>query len=124
PFYASYANNMTGSGYYSGAGTDCHAVLNRAHSENNDLGYSGSNSGGHVVIENSEFANNQEGVATQSQNNDDAPSPQDGICPNGENNPSPPPGAQRKNICWVMINSRVVHNNNGATPSAARGPGR
>ena len=46
-----------------------------ATAEGNDLGYSGSNSGGHVVIENSEFKNNEEGVATQSQNNDDAPSP-------------------------------------------------
>ena len=56
-------------------------------SEGNDLGYSGSNSGGHLVIENSEFNNNEEGVATQSQNNDDAPSPQDGLCPEGKNNP-------------------------------------
>ena len=43
-FYETYANNMADSGYYIGACPDCHAVLNRAHSENNDLGYSGSNS--------------------------------------------------------------------------------
>jgi len=52
------------------------------------------------VIENSEFVNNEEGVATQSQNNDDAPPPQDGICPSPSVNTSPPPGAQREDICW------------------------
>ena len=76
-----------------------------------------------MVIANTEFDNNEEGVATQSQNNDDAPSPQDGICPGGAENPSPPAGAQRKNICWVMTGSRVVDNNNGATPTSDGAPG-
>jgi hypothetical protein len=122
-FDHTYADNMADSGYYIGACPDCNTIIDHAHSENNDLGYSGSNSGGHLIIENSEFDNNEEGVATQSQNNDDAPSPQDGICPNGETNPSPPPGAQRKNVCWVMIHNRVVNNDNGATPTSAGAPG-
>ena len=99
-FVHTYANNMSDSGYYIGACPDCNSTINDGTAEGNDLGYSGSNSGGHVVIENSLFRNNEEGVATQSQNNDDAPSPQDGLCPGGAPNPSPPPGAQRKNICW------------------------
>jgi hypothetical protein len=122
-FDHTYANNMSDSGYYIGACPDCHATINHAHSENNDLGYSGTNSGGHLLIENSVFDNNEEGVATQSQNNDDAPSPQDGICPNGETNPKPPPGAQRTNVCWVMIHNKVIANNNGATPISASAPG-
>ena len=122
-FEHTYANNMADAGYYIGACPDCNTILNHDHSENNDLGYSGSNSGGHLIIENSEFNNNQEGVATTSQNNDDAPSPQDGICPNGQTNPSPPPGAQRTNVCWVMIHNRVINNNNGATPTSAGAPG-
>ena len=122
-FSRTYANNMSDSGYYIGACPDCHATINFGHAEGNDLGYSGSNSGGHVVIENSEFNNNEEGVATQSQNNDDAPSPQDGICPNGTLNPKPPKGAQRTNICWVFTHNRVIGNNNGATPTSGSAPG-
>ncbi len=122
-FDHTYANNMADSGYYIGACPDCHATINHSKSEGNDLGYCGSNSGGHIVIENSEFVNNEEGVATQSQNNDDAPPPQDGICPSPSVNTSPPPGAQREDICWVMTGNRVINNNNGATPTSDSAPG-
>jgi hypothetical protein len=122
-FQHDYASNMSDSGYYIGACPDCNTILNHVRSEGNDLGYSGSNSGGHITVENSEFDNNEEGFATQSQNNDDAPSPQDGICPGGKTNPSPPAGAQRKNICWALINNRIVNNNNGASPTDPGAPG-
>jgi hypothetical protein len=122
-FLDTYASNMSDSGYYIGACPDCNSRINRGKAENNDLGYSGSNSGGHLTIEYSEFAHNEEGVATQSQNNDDAPSPQDGICPNGETNPRLPAGAQRTNICWEFIHNRVIENNAGATPTSGGAPG-
>ena len=122
-FIHTYANNMSDSGYYIGACPDCNSTIDEGTAEGNDLGYSGSNSGGHLVIENSLFKNNEEGVATQSQNNDDAPSPQEGLCPEGKTNPDIPAGAQRKNICWVMIHNRVIENNNGATPTSDGAPG-
>jgi hypothetical protein len=122
-FTNTYANNMSDSGYYIGACPDCNTIIDKARSENNDLGYSGSNSGGRITVQNSEFDNNEEGFATQSQNNDDAPSPQDGICPNNQSNPSPPAGAQRTNICWALINNRIVNNNNGKTPTHPSAPG-
>ena len=122
-FTQTYANNMSDSGYYFGACPDCNSTIAHGHAENNDLGYSGSNSGGHLTIKNSEFDNNEEGVATQSQNNDDAPSPQDGACPSGATNPKTPTGAQRTNVCWVMIHNKVVNNNNGATPRSDSAPG-
>ena len=122
-FTQTYANNMSDSGYYFGACPDCNSTIANGHAENNDLGYSGSNSGGHLTIKNTEFDNNQEGVATQSQNNDDAPSPQDGECPNGATNPKAPAGAQRTNVCWVMIHNKVLNNNNGATPRSDSAPG-
>jgi hypothetical protein len=122
-FTETYASNMSDSGYYIGACPDCNTIINKAHSEGNDLGYSGSNSGGRLIVENSEFNNNEEGFATQSQNNDDAPSPQDGICPKGESNPGPPAGAQRTNICWVLLHNRIVNNNNGASPTSPSAPG-
>ena len=122
-FTQTYANNMSDSGYYFGACPDCNSTINRGHAENSDLGYSGSNSGGHLTIKNSEFDNNEEGVATQSQNNDDAPSPQDGVCPDGQTNPKLPAGAQRTEVCWVMIHNKVLDNNNGATPTSDGAPG-
>jgi hypothetical protein len=114
---------MADAGVYIGACPDCNTTINHSHYQYNDLGYSGSNSGGHLLIENTEFDNNQEGVATTSQNNDDAPAPQEGLCPKGKANPSPPPGAQRKDICWVMIHSRIVNNNNAASPRSSSAPG-
>jgi hypothetical protein len=38
-------------------------------------------------------------------------------------NPNPPAPAQRKNICWLMIHSRVVNNDNGGTPTSSGAPG-
>jgi len=122
-FNQTYASNMSDSGVYIGACPDCHTVVENSQFEGNDLGYSGSNSGGHLTIQNTEFNNNEEGVATTSQNNDDAPSPQEGLCPEGKENPSPPPGAQRKDICWVMIHDRIIENNNGGTPTSGGAPG-
>jgi hypothetical protein len=122
-FVYTYANNMSDSGYYFGACPDCNSTIDRGHAENNDLGYSGSNSGGHLTIEHTEVDNNEEGVATQSQNNDDAPSPQDGGCPEEATNPKPPPATQRTTACWVMIHNRVIDNNNGATPTSDSAPG-
>jgi hypothetical protein len=122
-FSQTYANNMSDSGYYFGACPDCNSTITHGHAENNDLGYSGSNSGGHLTITKSEFDNNEEGVATQSQNNDDAPSPQDGGCPAGQTNPKLPAGAQRSEVCWVMTHNKVVNNNNGATPTSNGAPG-
>ncbi len=122
-FDNTYASNMSDSGVYIGGCPDCNTVVENSQFEGNDLGYSGSNSGGHLTLENNEFDNNEEGVATTSQNNDDAPSPQEGLCPGGKENPSPPAGAQRKNICWVMTHNRVVENNNGGTPTSGGAPG-
>jgi hypothetical protein len=122
-FNHTYASNMSDSGLYIGACPDCNTVIDNSQYEGNDLGYSGSNSGGRLTIENTEFNNNEEGVATTSQNNDDAPPPQEGLCPKGAENPSPPPGAQRKDICWVMTHNRIIENNNGGTPTSGGAPG-
>jgi hypothetical protein len=122
-FSHTYANNMSDSGYYFGACPDCNSTITHSRAEGNDLGYSGSNSGGRVTIEHTEFDNNEEGVATQSQNNDDAPSPQDGVCPPGKSNRRRPSSAQRTEVCWVMIHNRVVDNNNGGTPTSGGAPG-
>jgi hypothetical protein len=71
----SYASNMWDSGFYVGACNPCNATLERLHGEHSNDGYSGTNSAG-VVLRSSEFNDNTEGITTNSQNNDDAPSPQ------------------------------------------------
>jgi len=114
---------MRDAAYYVGACPDCNTRLTDAHAENSALGYSGTNSGGHLIVEKSEWDENTCGIVTNSQNNDDAPSPQEGLCPGGAENLSAPLGAQRKNICWVMIHNRVVENNNGGTPTSGGAPG-
>jgi hypothetical protein len=71
----SYGSNMNDAAFYVGACNPCNTTLDHVHGEFNNLGYSGTNSA-KVTIKNSEFDQNFTGIATNSQNNDDAPSPQ------------------------------------------------
>src|SRR2546423_7362790 len=115
-----YANDMADSDFYIGACRDCNTILDHAHAEGSALGYSGTNSGGHLTIQNSESNNSKSGFVSNSQNNDDAPSPQDGSCPNaGEIGP---PGT---NNCWLFTKNSVHDNNNPNVPTtgvAGTGP--
>jgi hypothetical protein len=114
-----YASNMADSDYYIGACPDCNTVLDDAHGQFSALGYSGTNSGGNLTIRNSEFDQNNTGVSTNSQNNDDAPSPQDGVCPNNGTGPT------GSHSCWLFTNNYVHDNNNATVPStgsASLGP--
>ena len=77
-----YASNMGDAAYYIGACPDCNQILDDAHGQWSALGFSGTNAGGHLIIKNSLFDHNKSGGAPDSQNNDDAPSPNDGRCPN------------------------------------------
>ena len=61
-------------------------------------------------MKNSEFDHNKTGFVTNSQNNDDAPSPQDGACPaNGI-------GPTGTHSCWVFEDNYVHDNNNPNVP--------
>lgn len=113
-----YASNMNDSSYYIGACPDCNAVLDRPWAEHSALGYSGTNSGGHLIIQNGRWDDNATGIVTNSQNNDDAPSPQDGSCPSGK-------GPTGSSSCEVWRNNVVTDNNDPNVPeagSAAAGP--
>ena len=114
-----YASNMSDASYYVGACPDCNVTIDDAHAQYSALGYSGTNSGGHLIVENSEFDHNKTGFSTNSQNNDDAPSPQDGACPNGATGPT------GSHSCWVFRKNFVHDNNNADVPghgSAELGP--
>ena len=107
----SYASNMSDAGFYIGACADCNVTLDDAHAQYSSLGYSGTNSGGHLVVKNSEFDHNKTGFTTNSQNNDDAPSPQDGACPGNGIGPT------GTHSCWVFEDNYVHDNNNPNVPS-------
>ena len=102
-----YASNMGDASYYVGACPDCNTRVTDAHAENSALGYSGTNAGGHLIIEKSEWDENKTGISANSQNNDDAPSPQDGACP----------GASGKS-CTFFRRNYIHDNNNPNVPSA------
>jgi hypothetical protein len=74
------------------------------HAQNSALGYSGTNSGGHLRIEDSEWDLNKAGIVPNSLNNDDAPPPQSGACPDG-------PGS-----CTIIQRNYVHDNNNPNVP--------
>ena len=100
-----YASNMNDSSYYIGACADCNAVLDHPWAEHSALGYSGTNSGGHLIIQYGKWDDNQSGIVTNSQNNDDAPSPQDGSCPTA-------PGTS----CEIWRYNEVFDNNDPNVP--------
>ena len=113
-FDYTYGSNMNDSNYYIGACQQvCDTVLNHAWAQYGALGYSGTNSGGTLVVENSEFDHNKDGFDTNSQNNDDSPSPQEGACPNGATSP-----ITHTHSCWVFMDNYVHDNNNPNVPGA------
>src|SRR5262249_10971089 len=110
-----YASNMRDSSYYVGACPDCNTVVRDAHAENSALGYSGTNSGGHLILEKSEWDENTVGISSNSQNNDDAPSPQNGACPDDPT---------QATHCTLFRKNYIHDNNNPNVPrsgSAALG---
>jgi len=116
-----YASNFNDSGFYiGGCNTQCNQMLENSQAEYNAIGYSGTNSGGSMLIEHNKFDNNQDGFDTNSQNNGDWPSPQDGACPAGVK-----PQIAGAPTCWIFYKSDVYDNNNPNVPSlgaAAAGP--
>jgi hypothetical protein len=103
----SYATNMNDAAFYVGACHPCNAQLTRVKGEFNTLGYSGTNSSG-VLIQNSEFNDNFAGISTDSENNDDAPSPQLGSTfknnfVHDNNNPNVPSNPEGLRIIGVGI---------------------
>ena len=97
---------MADAAYYVGACRQiCDTTLANDTGVNSDLGYSGTNSGGQLVIKNSLFRDNRAGIAPNSENNDDAPPPQDGRCP----------GSATRS-CTIIEGNTIEANNNANAP--------
>jgi hypothetical protein len=109
----SYGTNMNDAAFYVGACHPCAATLANLKGEFNTLGYSGTNSSG-VTIKNSEFDQNFTGISTDSENNDDAPSPQLGSTfknnyvhdNNNPNVPSKPEGLRIVGVGIIVTGGR------------------
>src|SRR5262249_60301751 len=89
----------------------CDMTLANDPGVNSALGYSGTNSGGQLVIRNSVFRLNRAGIVPNSENNDDAPPPQDGRCP----------GSATKS-CTIIEDNLIQGNNNADAPGGADAP--
>ena len=102
----SYASNMADAAYYvGGCRRICNMTLANDTGVNSALGYSGTNAGGQLIIKNSLFRDNRAGIAPNSENNDDAPPPQDGRCP----------GSATKS-CMIIEGNTIQGNNNANAP--------
>ncbi len=110
-FKHSYASNMADSAYYIGAcQQQCNQVMQYDQGENSALCLSSTNAGGYLLVADNECDNNKTGLVSNSQNNDDWPSPQIGLCPPGQTGPL---GTQS---CTVWMNNNVHDNNNPDVP--------
>ncbi len=120
-FADDYASNFNDAGFYiGGCAQKCTQVIKDSQSQYNALGYSGTNSGGSMLIEHNKFDHNKDGFDTNSQNNDDWPSPQNGACPSGIR-----PPVKGAPTCWVLYKNEIYDNNDPNVPqagSAAAGP--
>jgi hypothetical protein len=83
--------------------------------ENSSLCLSSTNAGGYLLVENTECDNNKTGLVSNSQNNDDWPSPQIGLCPQGKTGPL---GTQS---CTVWKGNNIHDNNNPNVPGNGAG---
>jgi hypothetical protein len=112
----SYASNMSDSSFYIGACQQkCDAVMNHDHGQFSSLCISTTNAGGYLLIENTECDQNKTGPVSNSQNNDDVPSPQIGLCDSAD--PSEPQkGALGTASCTVWMNNYLHDNNNPNVP--------
>jgi len=115
-FKHSYASNMADAAYYIGACQQvCNQVMQYNQGEGSALCLSSTNAGGYLQVDNNECDNNKTGLVSNSQNNDDWPSPQIGLCPAGRTGPL---GTQS---CTVWMNNFVHDNNEPNVPGNGSG---
>jgi len=104
----SFASNMADSGFHIAGCQDCNAAFDRDTADHNVIGFSASDAGGRLLLENSLLEHNGAGVNLASENNEDAPPPQDGACPPGVSGSEP----IAPRICTVIEHNTVQANNN------------
>lgn len=115
-FNHDFASNMADAAYYIGACQQvCNQVLADSRGETSSLCLSSTNAGGYLLVERNTCFNNKTGLVSNSQNNDDQPSPQNGLCPAGVTGPL---GTQS---CTVWLDNIIDSNNNPNVPGNGSG---
>jgi hypothetical protein len=115
-FTHSYASNMADGAYYIGACQRvCDQVMKYDRGENSSLCLSSTNAGGYLLVAHNVCDHNKTGLVSNSQNNDDWPSPQNGLCPKGKKGPL---GTQ---LCTVWLHNDITNNNNPNVPGNGSG---
>ncbi|TMK42580.1 MAG: hypothetical protein E6G56_00565 [Actinobacteria bacterium] len=115
-FKHSYASNMADAAFYIGACQQvCNQVMQYDRGQNSALCLSSTNAGGYLLVADNECDGNKSGLVSNSQNNDDFPSPQIGLCPTGQT------GALGTQSCTVWMNNNVHDNNNANVPGNGSG---
>jgi hypothetical protein len=110
-----YASNMADSSFYIGACQQrCDAVMDGDHGQGSSLCISTTNAGGYLLIEHTTCDLNKTGPVSNSQNNDDWPSPQLGRCSTDPTEPQT--GATGTPSCTVWEHNTLVNNNNPNVP--------
>src|SRR5439155_13332672 len=118
----SYASNQSDSDYYVGAcAQQCDVVLDHDHGQYSSLCVSTTNAGGYLVMNHMECDLNKDGPVSNSQNNDDAPSPQIGKCDTAHPTTEPQTSVLGTDSCTVWENGNWHDNNNPNVPGNANG---
>jgi hypothetical protein len=113
-----YASGFNDSGLYVGGCRDCRALVQDALIERNALGWSSTNAGGHLIVEDSIFRENSDGVAPDSEPDDDLPPPQDGACDSGSNRAKLLTFTSTQiDRCTIFRNNIIEYNGNISTPA-------
>lgn len=112
----SYASNMADAAYYIGACQQiCNQTMDGDIGEGSALCLSSTNAGGYLLVEHTLCDDNKTGLVSNSQNNDDQPSPQNGLCPPHVTGPL---GTQS---CTVWLDNYIHDNNNPDVPGNGAG---
>ena len=98
---------MADSGFHLAGCQDCNTLFDHDSGLHNVIGLSATDAGGNLVVRHSSFQQNGAGINLASENNEDAPPPQDGACPPDAHDPVPSvPG-----LCTVIEYNTVGNNN-------------
>jgi hypothetical protein len=103
----SFGSNMADSGFHIASCQECNASFDHDAAFHNVIGLSATDAGGNLVVSNSTFMRNGAGINLASENNEDAPPPQDGACPPGGQAPVP----SEPGLCTVIEHNTVRDNN-------------
>ena len=111
----SSASNMANSAFHIGACADCRSTFQHDVAVHSAIGITAINAGGRLTISHSVVKDNAAGIDLASEQDESAPPPQDGACPQGVTGPIP----TEPHRCTVVMDNQVSANNDQGVPGAS-----